>query len=175
MKPVRAIQKRTKEESDYDTYLATVAAQVAKVIKGVKVEHLDGVVVHRRKVLPASAEAAFATALDTKLAERPNIVDEKVHQAQLIREADKHTVARRMERNAMYFVGEGLFEFERAFDIVPDSDGAVQATGCYEWLAGADIHTGNGSRVEVGQQRLEARVLALHAQTRKYDKKEEKA
>jgi hypothetical protein len=69
------------------THLSIVAPQVAHVLACVRGVDLDRVRVHGGEVVPPVAEAHLPARLDVDLLERPDVVHEQVHQAELIGKA----------------------------------------------------------------------------------------
>ena len=68
--------------------------------------HLDRRPIHRGEILPAIAELHLATRLDRKLFERANVLNQKIHEPQLVDEADEDVQAGRVEGD--WRVGGGI-------------------------------------------------------------------
>ena len=148
------------------SHLAVVALQVEKVVERGRRVDLDDVamrcgkhvasirkrtlfVCHKQTFyifccsdffLLKSVDSYFAAAADGKVLELLDVVDEDVHEAEFVGEADEHVETRRMQGDAVGFLGELAIDLQVAALEVPDLDRTIAAARRYERLANAHVH-----------------------------------
>ena len=138
-----------------------VPAEVAHVLRGVRVVHLHDRAVHRRKELAAVTEAALAARLDGKLLVRAHVVHQQVAQPQLVGKADQHVQAARVERDAERLLHERLLQLQAHVQVVPHAHGLVRRARRDERLLDAGVDPSDRFAVERVREQLEHHLLLL--------------
>ena len=97
-----------------ESYLSIVSFEVANVLKGVGREELDEIGVGSGKHVATIAEGTLPASSYHHLLERSDVVDEKVHQSQLLAKSHQCIQPTWMKSNAIGLLLELLVQLQRA-------------------------------------------------------------